>query len=173
MSELLLQPTQVAEWYTLINEAEANCSLELGEDLESYLVFLLMRFLGKPEVVIGVMAIEFLRSVHATGQQRSEMLREVGDKCLLLSGLFPQLTKRRRVQDNYFVDLGQNAYYELAGFSTQQLADLYLLLCRRFEPMRDVLRAIRQPLGNTLPDSEQFPAATQRELTVLLKRLIH
>ena len=44
MSELYLQPTPVAQWHALVNEAQLGCDVELGEELESYLVFMLMRF---------------------------------------------------------------------------------------------------------------------------------
>jgi hypothetical protein len=47
MNTLVLQATPTAQWYTLIGEAEKVCSIQLNADLESYLVFLLMRFFKK------------------------------------------------------------------------------------------------------------------------------
>lgn len=143
MSELLLQPTSTAHWHALVNEAEALCSLQLNEELESYLVFLLMRFVQKPEMVNSILALEFLKGIHAHGSIRSDRLRDVGDKCLIFSGLFPGIAKRRRLHHRYFIDLGQNAYYVLAGLSQQELANMYNCISEQFEAMRNVLEAMR------------------------------
>ena len=108
MSELVILPTQMAEWYGLINIAEANCNTQLVTELETYLVFLLMRFATRPEIVNGSVATELLDSLQVKGELRNTRLQDVGDKCLLISGLFPGLTKRRHVADDYFIatDIG-------------------------------------------------------------------
>lgn len=145
--QLLLQPTSTAQWHALVNEAQLASTMYLGEELESYLVFLLMRFIERPEVAVSIVAMDFLKSVHEHGQIRSQRLQEVGDKCLLFSGLFPGLAKRRKVDDHYFVDVGQNAYYALAGLSHQQVANLFQMLSEHFTALRDVLQAMRQEEG--------------------------
>lgn len=169
MAELIIQPTILAHWHTLVNEAESACSLELGEELESYLVFLLMRFTGRPEMVVSVVAMEFLDSLHVSGRRRSDLLHEVGDKCLLFAGLFPDLAKRRRVNVNYFVDVGQSAYYLLAGLSRQQVASMYQHLSDHFVSLKDVLAAIRE--GTQRTRASYTPVA--QELGILLQRVRH
>ena len=62
-----------------------------------YLVFLLMRFADKPHCTARIMAEDFLGSQLLHGEQRADSLREVGDHCLLFSGLFPELAERRLV----------------------------------------------------------------------------
>lgn len=156
MTTLLLQPTSTAEWHALVNEAEVNCHLELGEDLESYLVFLLMRFAGKPELTQGIMALEFLDALHKHGHSRSEQLRDVGDKCLLFAGLFPGLAKRRRLQINYFIDLGRNAYYVLSSVGPHEFTDLYAQLSEEFSSMREVLLAMRIDYQQQLKENKLF-----------------
>ncbi len=143
MRDLLLQPTSLAQWYALVNEAEVDCALDLGEDLESYLVFLLMRFTEKPELSKTIVALEFLESLKKFGEDRRTSLQEIGDKCLIYSGFFPEQIKRRRLKESYYIDLGQNAYYLLAAMSRLRLANLYQNLCEGFLMMRDVLLAIR------------------------------
>ena len=44
MTRLILEPTSVAQWQALVREAQSECNCNLDETLESYLVFLLMRF---------------------------------------------------------------------------------------------------------------------------------
>ena len=136
MKPLILLPTDTAQWYNLIYEAQQQRSIHLCEDLESYLVFLLMRFTEKPELASSVLAMDFFASNDATGQQRQQLLQELGDKCLLLSGLFPGRAQRKRVRVSYFVDIGQSAYAELG----QQNFDA---IAASFVSMMDVLQALR------------------------------
>ena len=144
MSQLILQPTTLAQWYTLVNDAECSCSLQLDQEVESYLVYLLMRFSDKPEMAKSILAIEFLESLHLTGSYQSNVLREVGDKCLLYAGLFPERAERRRVKESYFIDLGQNAYYLLATLSESEIARLYNSICKAFLAMRNILLEMRK-----------------------------
>ena len=86
MESLVLHPTATAQWHALVNEAESLRHIQLGEELESYLVFLLMRFTEKPEMAHSVLAMDFLDSVKAAGAERRDKLQDVGDKCLLFAG---------------------------------------------------------------------------------------
>lgn len=149
MRDLMIQPTSLAHWYALVNEAELDCSLELGEELESYLVFLLMRFSEKPEIARSILALEFLEGLQTIGNVREVRLQEVGDKCLLYSGFFPEQIKHRRLKESYYIDLGQNAYYALASINRLHLAALYQHLCDGFLKMRDVLHTMRYDSNET------------------------
>jgi hypothetical protein len=51
MKQLILDSTPLAQWKSLVHEAQASCDRQLDEALESYLVFLLMRFTRKPHCV--------------------------------------------------------------------------------------------------------------------------
>ena len=146
MNKLFIHPTSTAEWLALIYEAkaEANCQVELHEELESYLVFLLIRFMQQPGLATSVLGLEFLEGSHAIGQQRQQQLKDVGDKCLLMSGLFPERAIKRRVQLSYFVNLGKTAYYNVSQNELKSLADLYAELSHRFIQLLDVLQAIRR-----------------------------
>lgn len=149
---LILHPNSTAQWYALVNDAEKQSTITLGEDLESYLVFLLMRFTSKADMANSVLAMDFLRAIDALGNQRVDLLQDVGDKCLLFSGLFPGRAKRRRVSISYFVNLGQNAYYSLAHLDkSEEIIKLYTSLTNQFVAIMDVLLAMRQGHENVLP----------------------
>jgi len=140
MSSIVVEPTATAHWHSLVHEAEAACHHQLPEDTESYLVFLLMRYLQKPDMVSRIVALEYMQSLHATGQIKAERLRDVGDHCLLFSGLFPALAERRRVRVSYYVNLGRSAYAEVAQTHCH---DLYQHLAQDFVVLMDILQAIR------------------------------
>ncbi len=143
MSELIIEPTAKAAWHRLVKDAEQRASCELGEASESYLVFLLMRYLQRPEIVRAVLALNFLRATQDQGRSRGEALQEVGDQCLIFAGLFPEQAYRRRVRVSYFIELGRAAYDAAAGEHKRGYARLYAELAETFVHLTDVLRALR------------------------------
>lgn len=142
MKPLILQPTDTAQWHALVGEAQQACHTRLDEALESYLVFMLMRFADRPDLAARVMALEFLEA-QARNAQQQDRLREVGDQCLLFSGFFPQLAERRLVRVSYFVRLGRSAYDQLASLVDRESDRLYQRLAEAFVGIMDVLQAMR------------------------------
>lgn len=147
MESLVIQPSATAQWHAIVGEAEQLCATRLGEELESYLVFLLMRYAESPQIANSVLALDYLHSMAAIGHLRETQLREVGDKCLLYSGLFPARAARRRVNISYYVKLGVGAYAALASALAQLKAKLFEDLSQQFVKLMDVLQAMRE-LGN-------------------------
>ncbi|MDX2345745.1 MAG: hypothetical protein QNK11_02575 [Legionella sp.] len=142
MSQLILHPTDMSQWHALVNEAQASTQLILPENTESYLVFLLMRFSQSPELAESVLAMDFLNAMQAGGTQQIELLREVGDKSLLLSGLFPGLAEKRHVQLSYFSDMGQSAYFTVSELEVTEMAELYQELGHQFVDLMRILKAL-------------------------------
>lgn len=143
MKRLILHPTDTSQWHALVNEAQASTRLVLNENTESYLVFLLMRFSQTTQLVESVVAVDFLHSMHATGRKQVELLKDVGDKSLLLCGLFPGIATKHHVSIDYFTDMGQAAYLTAGELQTQGLADLYVQLSNQFIAMQKILQAMR------------------------------
>lgn len=150
MRRLILHPTEMSQWYALVNEAQASTSLILNESTESYLVFLLMRFSQLPKLIESVIALDFLESMHHPRRQ-IELLKEVGDKSLLFCGLFPGIAKKRRVSLEYFSGMGQAAYLTVGELHDNQLADLYLQLSQQFISLQQILRAMRNEVLQVPP----------------------
>ena len=142
MPRLVLHPTPTAQWYSLVCEAETASNIFLDEELQSYLVFLLMRFLDKPGMAGKIMALDYIESMLSSGQRKEEKLRDVGDVCLIHAGLFPERAKRKRVSEQYFIDLGCGAYQQLSVVVENQIADLYYRLSQSFLPLRDLLQTM-------------------------------
>ena len=153
MSQLILHPTDMSQWHALVNEAQASTRLILPENTESYLVFLLMRFSHTPELAESVLAVDFLNSMQAVGARQVELLREVGDKSLLLSGLFPGMAEKRHVQLKYFTDMGQAAYLTVSELEADDVGILYHELSCQFNQLLEVLQALGLPDWGCSPDS--------------------
>lgn len=144
MPELILEPSATATWHRVVSEAVRHTAADLDEDCESYLVFLLMRYLRRSELSGSVLALEFLESLHQQQTSlRRDALQGVGDRCLILAGLFPEQAARRRVRLSYFVNLGKTAYGEVAERTPETTAALFNELAEAFVVLIDVLHAVR------------------------------
>ncbi len=132
-----------AQWNQLVVEAEEATQIELDEELESYLVFLLMRYHDQPQLANIIVATEYLEGTLQTGELRRNRMRDVGDHCLLYSGLFPRNARRRNVPVDYYIDLGRGAYRNLAEDEQFGLATVFTKLATHFVALMDTLQALR------------------------------
>jgi len=150
MSQVQMDETATAQWQALVQDAEAFNGVSLNEELESYLVFLLMRYMQQPELASKVVALEYLNGAQAQGSEQQERMRDVGDQCLLFSGLFPNLAERRLVKISYYVNIGRSAYMNVSGLTQAALANMYNNLSQSFVILMDTLQAIRNMNNNQM-----------------------
>ena len=136
-------------WQALVRDGERRAGTELDEHSESWLVFTLMRHLGNAGLAEPAMALEYLQALHQRGRLRSLALQDVGERCLLIAGLYPELAERRRVGPGYYVELGRGAFQQLAAEAGQGLADLYARLARQFLRLVRILLALRAQDAST------------------------
>lgn len=140
--DTIRQGTAVELWQGLLGEGEARAGCALGEEVQSYLVFALLRHLRDPQLLGRVLALEWLEAHDRSGAQRVDTLRDVGDRCLLIAGLFPQQASRRRVDGGYFIALGRSAYGSAADAASPGYAALFAQLVSAYRSMVRVLSAI-------------------------------
>lgn len=133
---------QLALWQDLVHDGEQQAGIELGESVQSYLVFVLMRYLRDGALAAHVLALDWLAASEHTGHARADALRDVGDRCLLIAGRFPGLAERRRVSADYFATLGCGAYHGVAESARDGYAALFAELARAFDRMVQVLAAL-------------------------------
>jgi hypothetical protein len=102
-----------------------------------------MRFAQVPELLDSVVAFDFLHALSATRRGKMDLLRDVGDKSLLFSGLFSEMAQKK-VSLDYFIDLGQAAYLSVGELHDEpQNAGLYYELSHEFLTMQRILQAMR------------------------------
>jgi hypothetical protein len=87
---------------------------------------------------------------------REQSLREVGDRCLLIAGLFPALAERRRVNVRYFMDIGRSAYLDIADTGRSAYAALFRQLAATYEELVCTLRAVRPDMVGVPMDLERM-----------------
>lgn len=143
MKPLVLHPTETSQWQALVNEAQASTCLVLNEELESYLVFLLMRFSQRAQLMESILALDFLNAMHKSRSLQLDALQEVGDKSLLFCGLFPNIADKHRVSLDYLKNLGQTAYLTVGELHDNSRSPLYFQLSAQFVRLKNILQAMR------------------------------
>jgi len=145
------QGPQLELWQELVRDGERQANIELGESVQSYLVFVLMRYLRDGALAAHVLALDWLDASECTGQARADALRDVGDRCLLIAGRFPRLAERRHVGADYFNTLGSGAYLGAAEAARAGYSTLFHELARAFGAMVRVLDSLPRRGAVLLP----------------------
>ncbi|MES2218550.1 MAG: hypothetical protein V4501_09080 [Pseudomonadota bacterium] len=138
--KVLVNSTPVALWQTIIHDAEIDCATTLPQELEAYVVMLMMRYMDKPELAREVIATQLLEGLNQRASAREARLQKVGDICLLFSGLFPGMAEKRLVKISYFINLGRGAYATMSRTSN----DIFGLLAQQFVAIMDILQSAGQ-----------------------------
>lgn len=139
------EPTTIAEWRSLVLQGQDKAGVLLTEVVENYMVLTLDAFTTKIDLVTSVIAIDFLANIRVETLNHANGLRSVGDHCLILAGLFPDRAKRKRVSADYFMHIGQHAYYVLSYAARSHKIDhiLFYQLFENFAELIHVLSAMR------------------------------
>lgn len=141
--QLLRQGTPVELWQALICDGARQRGVRLDEQEACYLGFVLQRHQRDAQFAARTMALDWLQAQEQGGMQRADALRDVGDRCLLIAGLFPRLAERRRVPRDYFLALGQDAYGGVASCTRAGYGALFAQLAQAFVRLAEALAGMR------------------------------
>ncbi|MGV7196383.1 hypothetical protein [Xanthomonas cannabis] len=144
MHESFKQGAPAELWQALVREAGQRIARPLDESREHYLVFVLLRFQRDAHLLSRTQALAWLHAQDQVGSVRADALRDVGDGCLLIAGLFPGVAQRRRLSVDYFIDLGRGAYSEVADTRYSD-AGLFAQLAGSYRELVRTLSALRTP----------------------------
>ena len=142
MSHFIHRGAPAELWQALIREASKRTGCFLDEYRESYLVFVLLQRQRDSYFLRRTQALSWFHAHERVGSERMQTLRDIGDECLLISGLFPGLAHRRRVAVDYYVELGQSAYSAVAQLRASDSA-LFQMLAASYDELVRTLRALR------------------------------
>ena len=137
------QGAPAESWQALVHEAGERAGCRLDESRESYLVLMLLRHQNDAQLLARTQALEWLHAQSQTGRLREDLLRDVGDHCLLIAGLYPAQAERRRVNVRYFIDLGRSAYMGIADAGRSAYTALFGQLAGSYGELVCTLRAVR------------------------------
>jgi hypothetical protein len=118
-----------------------------------YLVDLLCRFM-RPDLRLPFaddagepLALRLGRALDSGGVEQRARLRNLGDFSLFMSGFFPDSFRRRIVDVDYYVSMGEYAYGSLSRREADTFTEVFSELARRFVPYMDVLSDVSERAG--------------------------
>ncbi len=130
-------------WHRAVREGERCAGVVLGQPLAEHLVMTLRSYIADTELC-RIVAREFLPTYL---QSDSEALIRVAGRCLLITGLFPALAKRRNVKVGYFFEIGVGSYHAHANYwnarGRKGYAQCSKTAAERFLDLVETLRGMR------------------------------
>ena len=156
MDDPLFQEQTPAEYFKgLVEEALERQRLRATELTSYYLVDLLCRFM-RPDRRIPFyddtsepLALRLAKALESGGMEQRARLRNLGDFSLFTSGFFSDSLRRRVVDVDYYVSMGEYAYGSLSRRDKDAFGQVFSELSRRFVAYMDVLADVSERTGAT------------------------
>ena len=124
----------------------ARHRMQAGDLTSYYLVNLLCQFVrldGRAQAEFGdPLAFRLARALDTGGTEQRERLRQLGDFSLFVAGFFSDSFRRRAVDVDYYVSMGEYAYGSLSQRDEDTFAEVFSDLSNRFVGFADVLAEI-------------------------------
>jgi len=156
MDDPLLQGQTPAEYFKgLVESAMVRQHLRATELTSYYLVDLLCRFV-RPDARIPFyedtgqpLALRLAKALESGGMEQRARLRNLGDFSLFTSGFFSDSLRRRVVDVDYYVSMGEYAYGSLSRRDSDAFGQVFSELSKRFVAYMDVLADVSECTGTT------------------------
>ena len=153
MSDPLLHGPTPAEYFKdLVDSALARQHLHAHELTACYLVNLLCGFV-RPDRRSGFaddelpLAFRLGKALESGGLEQRARLRSLGDFSLFMSGFFSDSFRRRSVDVDYYVSMGEYAYGSLSRRDEDAFGDVFAELAGKFIAFTDVLSDVSERTG--------------------------
>jgi hypothetical protein len=154
MDDPLLQEQKPAEYFKgLVESALLRQQLRANELTSYYLVDLLCRFM-RPDHRIPFgddsnepLALRLGRALDSVGMEQRARLRNVGDFSLFMSGFYSESLRRRTMDVDYYVSMGEYAYGSLSRRDSDAFGEVFSELARKFVLYMDVLADVSERSG--------------------------
>ena len=150
MDRPLLREQAPAEYFKeLVDSSLARQHVQAGDLTTYYLVNLLCQFV-RPEARSASaldtepLAIQLTRALQTGGSEQRARLRNLGDFSLFTSGFFSDSLRRRAVDVDYYVSMGEYAYGSLSRRDEDTFAEVFGELATKFVGYMDVLADISE-----------------------------
>lgn len=148
---VLREQTPVEYFKELVESSLSRQHLQAGDLTAYYLVNLLCQYVrldpshadqGEP------LAVRLARALETAGMEKRTRLRSLGDFSLFMSGFFSDSFKRRHVDVDYYVSMGEYAYGSLSR-AEDAFREVFAELSRKFVGFSDVLADVSERTGLT------------------------
>jgi hypothetical protein len=156
--------------------AMRRTSLQVTENTQAYLVYLLSNFTRSENVYAGVehgdkptLALLLSRAQEAEPEEALRIFKHLGDSALYLLGFFHDAVKNQAVGAGYYISMGESAYFSAASLTRVPRENalipntIYAELAHRFGDLVDLLK-IMSLHGNHLNINNNLSSEQVMEL---------
>jgi hypothetical protein len=150
MERPLLGDQTPAEYFKdLVAASLARQHVRATDLTEYYLVNLLCQYIRLDAgAALGEvdepLAVRLARALRSGGSEQRARLRNLGDFSLFMTGFFPDSFRRRLVDVDYYVSMGEYAYGSLARLDEDAFSEVFTELASKFVGFTDVLADISE-----------------------------
>lgn len=144
-SFVFLTPEQ--HFSEVVKEACENRQIRPQPAVEVYLVQLLQFYMDSRNFFKNrdTFAELYLRAMNAQKLERKELMRDVADRALYLTGFFGDSLQRKVVDIDYYAEIGSAAYSNLCAWTREDsLVHVYQIFSKRFMDYVEVLNYISE-----------------------------
>jgi hypothetical protein len=146
---LLREQTPVEYFKDLVESSLARQHIQAADLTEYYLVNLLCQYVrldggsglgddGEP------LAVRLARALQSGGSEQRARLRSLGDFSLFMSGFFSESFRRKLIDIDYYVSMGEYAYASLGRRDEDAFSEVFAELANKFVGFTDVLADISE-----------------------------
>jgi hypothetical protein len=144
---VLREQTPIEYFKELVETSLARQHVRAGDLTEYYLVNLLCQYLrsdpGADAEQGEPLAVRLARALQTGGIEQRTRLRSLGDFSLFTAGFFSDSFKRRHIDVEYYVTMGEYAYGSLSR-AEDAFREVFAELSRKFVGYSDVLADISE-----------------------------
>jgi hypothetical protein len=150
MERPLLGDQTPAEYFKdLVAASLARQHVRAADLTEYYLVNLLCQYIRLDAgAAVGEvdepLALRLARALRSGGLEQRARLRSLGDFSLFMTGFFHDSFRRRLVDVDYYVSMGEYAYGSLARLDEDAFSEVFTELANKFVGFTDVLADISE-----------------------------
>jgi len=147
---VLRELTPVAYFKELVESSLARQHVQAGDLTEYYLVNLLCQYVrldAASNIEHGeALAVRLARAMQTGGTEQRARLRSLGDFSLFTTGFFSDSFRRRSIDVDYYVSMGEYAYGSLSR-AEDAFREVFAELARKFVGFSDVLADVSERTG--------------------------
>ncbi len=130
----------------LVLTALKNQEVSVDPDVEYYLVAVLTKYMqaeNLQKLSDDPLAIVYHKAMHAGIQERTQLLKEIGDFSLYISGFFSDSLNRKLIDIDYYMTMGGQAYKLISRtFAKSIMSNLFIDLSDRFPTFTDIFAEV-------------------------------
>lgn len=146
---MLTQMRPIEHFKEMVATAIEHQKIKTNESAEFYLSTLLSDFLRRERLLDEPLAVTYIKALGATRELQIHLLKQLGDISLFTSGFFSDSLKRKIVDIDYYILMGEASYGYLASihrerYGPRDVSVLYSELAAKFKLFVDVLAEVSE-----------------------------